>query len=145
MNHDSFPQFVADIAKKSNVFSVQACTPCDSLLTPYYASNDFAPNVYGGGGDTNVTVAANPGCSWTATSSPVSPWLSVTQGTSGTGNGTVRITAAANTSDFPRQGFITIAGQVFSVVQDPSTALSIRNSSNRLQNQSSGVVARRID
>ncbi|MFQ3590922.1 MAG: BACON domain-containing carbohydrate-binding protein, partial [Chloracidobacterium sp.] len=62
----------------------------------------------------NVTVIAGAGCAWTATSNV--PWATITSGASGSGNGTVGYTVAANTS-VPRTGTLTIAGQTFTINQ----------------------------
>jgi BACON domain-containing protein/all-beta uncharacterized protein len=64
------------------------------------------------GGSGTVTVTTTNGCAWTAVSN--APWLTVTAGPSGTGNGTVGFRAAANTGA-ARSGTITIAGQTFTV------------------------------
>ena len=44
-------------------------------------------------------------------------WISVTSGSSGTGNGTVSYTVAANTATNARTGTLTIAGQTVTVTQ----------------------------
>ena len=73
-------------------------------------SNDFpAP-----GGNARVEVSTANGCAWTATSN--APWLTITSGSSGNGNGTVSYTAAANTGA-ARNGSLTIAGINFPVTQ----------------------------
>ena len=64
----------------------------------------------------NGTVGVTAGCSWTAISNV--PWITVTSGSSGTGNGTVNYSVAANPLSSPRSGTITIAGQFFTVNQD---------------------------
>jgi hypothetical protein len=68
----------------------------------------------GGSGSTMVTTAA--GCAWSATSNNAD-WLTVMAPTSGTGNGTVGFSAAANTTTAARTGTLTIAGQTFTVSQ----------------------------
>ncbi|HJW87015.1 MAG TPA: BACON domain-containing carbohydrate-binding protein [Candidatus Brocadiaceae bacterium] len=45
-------------------------------------------------------------------------WITVTSGSSGTGNGTVVYSVSANTGTSPRTGTMTIAGQTFTVTQD---------------------------
>ena len=55
------------------------------------------------------------GCAWSATANV--PWLSITAGASGTGNGTVQFSVAANTDPTPRAGTLTVAGQTFTVNQ----------------------------
>ena len=62
----------------------------------------------------NVAVSASGGCAWTATSN--AGWLSITAGATGTGNGTVKLDAAANTGS-ARTGTVTIGGQTFTVNQ----------------------------
>ena len=62
-----------------------------------------------GGGPGSFQVSATPStCAWTATSNAPS-WL--TTSSSGTGNGTVNYTVAANTSASSRNGTITVGGQ----------------------------------
>jgi hypothetical protein len=68
------------------------------------------------GGNGNVAVTATAGCAWTAISN--AGWISVTGGASGTGNGTVNYSVAANPDPSPRTGTMTIAGQTFTVTQD---------------------------
>jgi hypothetical protein len=61
-----------------------------------------------------IAVTAPAGCGWTATSG--AGWITIASGASGTGNGTVRFTVAANTGP-GRTGALTIAGQTFAVTQ----------------------------
>jgi len=67
----------------------------------------------GGGG--TVTVAGTAGCNWTASSAM--SWVTITSATSGSGNGTVNFSVAANTSANSRSGNLAIAGQSFIVTQ----------------------------
>ena len=67
-----------------------------------------------GGSGPAVTVTTSAGCAWTATSG--TSWLTITSGSSGTGNGTVQFTAAQNTADV-RIGSLSIAGQTVAVNQ----------------------------
>jgi YD repeat-containing protein len=60
-------------------------------------------------------VTAGAGCAWTAVSN--AGWITVTSGASGTGNGTVGYSVAANGGSDQRQGTVTIAGQTFTVTQ----------------------------
>jgi hypothetical protein len=66
------------------------------------------------GGTGTVTVTAGNGCSWTAVSSV--GWITVTAGSSGSGNGNVTFSVAGN-GGATRTGTITIGGQVFTVTQ----------------------------
>ena len=78
--------------------------PCNAFqLTPTSAS-------YGSsGGASNVTVVDSGACSWNATSSV--PWIVITSGSSGVGNGTVTYSVSSNTSINARTGTLTITGQ----------------------------------
>jgi hypothetical protein len=66
----------------------------------------------GGTGSFNVTAPA--GCSWTAVTG--ASWITINSGASGTGNGTVAFTAAANPGA-SRSDTIVVAGQTFTVTQ----------------------------
>jgi len=61
-----------------------------------------------------VTVTAT-GCGWTAVSQD--SWITITSGSSGSANGTVTFSVAANTSAVSRAGTLTIAGKTFTVTQ----------------------------
>jgi hypothetical protein len=61
-----------------------------------------------------VSVTTTSGCAWTA-SSRVS-WITVTSGASGTGNGSVAFSVAANPGG-TRDGTLSIGGQTFTVTQ----------------------------
>ena len=62
----------------------------------------------------NVTAVA--GCTWTAASNV--PWISISSGTPGSGDGTVAFAVEMNGTGAPRSGTLTVAGQVFTVNQD---------------------------
>jgi hypothetical protein len=62
-----------------------------------------------------INVMSDAGCGWTSSSSD--SWLTITSGGSGTGDGKLNYSIAANTSANPRTGTITIAGQPFTVTQ----------------------------
>ncbi len=85
--------------------------PCVYGLSPTSAS--FAGTA--GADSVNVTVLA--GCAWTAVSND--GWVSVDSGTPGDGNGTVLYSVAAHPGSAARSGSMTIAGQTFTVNQDP--------------------------
>ena len=69
----------------------------------------------GGGAGTAIGVTATSGCSWTAASN--APWITGVTPASGTGNGNVNFTIAANPIGAPRTGTLTVAGQTFTVSQ----------------------------
>ena len=73
-------------------------------------------------GSVNVTTGTS--CAWSATANV--PWLSITAGASGTGNGTVQFSVAANTDPSPRAGTLTVAGQTFTVNQAAASCSVLR-------------------
>jgi len=62
-------------------------------------------------------------CSWTAASNV--SWITITSGSSGTGNGTVGYSVSANTGASSRTGTISIGGQTFTITQAGPTYYSI--------------------
>jgi hypothetical protein len=82
---------------------------CTIALTPA----DQAIPAAGGSG--SVTVAAGSGCPWAAVSSV--PWIVVTSGAAGSGEGVVQFTVDVNVTGAPRSGTIGIGGQTFTVNQ----------------------------
>ena len=62
-------------------------------------------------------VLAPPGCNWTAAADPSAPWLKITSGATGSGNGTVNFSVDPNTLSLSRSGVITVAGQSYTVTQ----------------------------
>ncbi|TMQ05280.1 MAG: hypothetical protein E6J90_49515 [Deltaproteobacteria bacterium] len=87
-------------------------TGCSYAISPASVAASAA------GGSANVTVMAGAGCSWTATGNVT--WVTITAGASGTGNGSVTYTVAANTGA-ARSGTLTIAGQTFTISQAAAT------------------------
>jgi uncharacterized protein (TIGR03437 family) len=88
--------------------------PCTYSIAPTSAQISAA----GGSGTVAVTTAS--GCSWTATSSAA--WLTITSGASGTGNGTVTYSVAANSATASRTATLAVAGQTFTVTQTAAAA-----------------------
>jgi len=82
--------------------------PCTFLIAPP------SQNVPALGGTSTVTVTTTSACAWTASSN--APWLTITSGAAGTGNGSVGFSAAVNIAG-SRNGTLTIAGQTFTVTQ----------------------------
>ena len=83
---------------------------CSYFLTP--TNNLTVPS---GGGSYQVNVTAGTGCTWTASSSV--SWITITSGASGSGNGSVNYTVAANTGPSAQTANMTIAGQAFTVTE----------------------------
>jgi hypothetical protein len=91
--------------------TADATTTVDTALALSATSQSFS--AAGGGGSVNVLAPAS--CVWEALSN--APFLTVTSGASGTGNGTVGFTVAAHSDPASRSGTLTIAGHTFTAVQ----------------------------
>ena len=91
-------------------FNVTQAGVCNFTIAP------TAQNVVAAGGAQTATVTTTSGCAWTAASNNTS-WMTITSGSSGTGNGTVAYNVTANTSTSARPGTLTIAGQTLNVTQ----------------------------
>jgi len=89
--------------------TISQSAPCTYSLSPM---NDTVDKQ---GGTGRVSVNTQSGCTWTAVSNV--GWITITSGSSGTGNGTVNFTVAANTTGDTRNGTLTIAGQTFTVTE----------------------------
>ena len=101
---------IRDIAFGGQTFTVnQAAAGCT------YSINPGSANAVAAGETETIAVTSLAGCAWTAASN--SSWLTVTSGASGSGNGTVALSVAANPAASPRTGTATIAGQTFTVNQ----------------------------
>jgi hypothetical protein len=74
-------------------------------------------------------VTAPGGCGWTATSN--ADWITITQGSNGSGNGTVQFTVAATTGP-SRTGTMTIAGRTFTVTQGQGCTFALNPSSQAI-------------
>jgi hypothetical protein len=91
-------------------FTVTQASGCTYTLAP--TSRAHSSNAATG---QTVTVTTGTICPWTAVSN--NAWITVTDGASGTGNGTVTYSITANTTGAIRTGTITIGGQTFTVTQ----------------------------
>lgn len=92
------------------------------LCTLTFSAPGASFGVSGGTGSVTVT-ASGTTCDRSATSD--SSWITITSGQTGTGNGTVNFTVAANTGPDPRNGNILIGGQPFEIAQLPATCAYI--------------------
>jgi hypothetical protein len=95
-----------------NVFVIIGSNGCVNggfSISPTNAVFDAA------GGPDSVSVTASDGCGWTAMSND--GFITIISGSSGSGNGTVHYSLAANTSTNGGTGTMTIAGQMFTVTQ----------------------------
>ena len=95
-----------------------------------YSINPTSRSIGSGGGTGSVTVTASNGsCGWTASSN--NSWITVTGGSSGTGNGTVSYSISSNSGP-ARNGTVTIAGHTFSVSQSNGCSYSINPTSRSI-------------
>ena len=74
------------------------------------------------GGTATARVTTFSYCAWTATASAT--WIRVTDGASGSGNGTVTYSADPNLSSSARTGTLSVAGQTITITQTPSVTFS---------------------
>jgi hypothetical protein len=96
------------IASQSFVLT-QAGGPCNYSVSP---ATESVPDT---GGNRSVTVTAQDGCAWSATSG--ASWITITSGGSGDGDGNIQYQVQANTSTSPRNGSIAVAGRVVAITQ----------------------------
>jgi hypothetical protein len=101
------------ITAGGKTLSVTQVAACTYTVSP--TSKDFGSE----GGSGTVTVTTRSDCPWTAAASTTAPWITITAGQSGTGNGTVAYSVAANTSTSSRSGSLTIGGRTVSISQSP--------------------------
>jgi len=94
--------------QRAIVTQAGAAAPCAFAISP------TSQNVAASGGTGTVALSTQGGCRWSATSG--ASWITVTSGGSGTGNGSVGFSVAANTGA-ARTGTLTIGGRAFTVSQ----------------------------
>src|SRR5581483_3558375 len=102
------PARSATITIAGQTFTVNQASGCTFSISPSSHNHTAAAETG------SVTVTAGTGCDWAA--SEGLSWVTITAGSSGTGNGTVSYSVTANTGP-ARSGTITVAGQTFTVNQ----------------------------
>ena len=110
------PGRVGTLTIAGETFTVTQGAACTFAIAPEQQPMSAA------GGSTSVAVTAGTGCGWTAAGNV--PWITVTSGASGTGNGTVQLSVAANTGT-DRSGTATIAGRTFTVNQSAACTFTV--------------------
>ena len=93
-------------------------TSCAYTISP--TSSLFSSS--GNTGMVTVTTSSSS-CSWTAVSN--APWITITAGSTGTGNGTVSYSVSDNTAGRTRRGTMTIGGKTFTVTQKGDQKLGL--------------------
>jgi Viral BACON domain/Putative binding domain, N-terminal len=104
------------ITAAGQTFTVNQESGCSAVVAPDTIAEPAA------GGPQSVTVTTAPDCSWTAASN--APWLAVSAGASGTGNGNVQLAIQSNAGP-ARSGTATIAGRTVIVNQDSGCVVTI--------------------
>ena len=85
-----------------------------------YALSGTSTNLTAAGGTGSVQMIADANCDWTAVNND--SWFTVTSGSSGTGNGTVRFMVASNATLAARTGTLGTTAGTFTINQDASVA-----------------------
>jgi Viral BACON domain/WD40-like Beta Propeller Repeat len=114
------------LTSNSVIFKCLASPPCTFTLGS--TSANFPAS--GGPSMVGVTTSSSGSCPWTASSN--ASWITITSGGTGSGNGMVGFSVAANTALTQRVGTITIADNTFTVTQaaPPPTMLLNRSTLN---------------
>jgi len=93
---------------------------CICSISP--ASHSLGPS----SGSGSVSVTCGESCNWTAASN--NAWITITAGSSGTGNGTISYSVSQNTGTKRRTGTMTVADKTFTVTQEGTApVISIRS------------------
>jgi hypothetical protein len=88
-----------------------------------YAISPASATVSGAASSVSVSVVSGTGCPWSVVNN--SSFLSVAAGSTGSGNGTVTLAVAHNTTTAARSGTATIGGQTFTVTQGTLPSMTI--------------------
>jgi Viral BACON domain/Putative binding domain, N-terminal len=91
------------------VSQVGVSAPCEYVVSPDRTS--FSKDA----GSGTVAVTAAPSCAWSAASN--APWLTVTAGAQGNGNGTVSFAVSRNTTTLERRADLMVAAQTIAITQ----------------------------
>jgi Putative binding domain, N-terminal/Viral BACON domain len=110
-----------------HTFTVTQGAACSFALS---ANSADVPN---SGASGVVDVLAPAGCTWTATPDPAAPWLRITAGASGNGNGRVEFVADPNPGG-ARSARLTIGGQTFTVNQGAACSFALSANSTSVPN-----------
>ena len=106
-------------------------TPVTGTYTPIpciYSISAPGSTVWCGSGSWSFNLTTSNWCSWAAVGN--AGWITITSGSSGTGNGTVSGTYAANSNTSTRTGYISVGGQTFAVTQAGLTTATISVQAN---------------
>ena len=93
----------------------------DESMAEAQCSYSLTPTSFTVGGTAStqtLSVISGTSCSWTATTT--TSWITITNGASGSGIGSVTFSAAQNATGSPRTGTLTVGGQTVTVNQGAS-------------------------
>jgi hypothetical protein len=98
--------------------ALSSCTGLDDVTEPScaYAVSPPSVTVQSSGGSVQLAVTAAGVCPWTASDPP--PWITLGPSRSGSGNGNLTLTVAANPGQTARNTTITVGGRDVPVTQD---------------------------
>jgi glucose/arabinose dehydrogenase len=108
----------------------------DPIVACSFAINPSSASYATGGGGGSVAVTAGTACGWSAVAN--APWIHVTSGATGSGNGTADYAVDANAGS-ARNGTMTIAGKTFTVNQDGVATCTYSISPTRVSVVAAGV------
>lgn len=101
---------VLTVAGLPFTLSQEGRLPCSFAVEPPQAGFEDR------GGTGRITVATAAGCAWSASSA--APWIVVTAGGRGQGNGTVEYRVSEHNGEAPRTGTLTVAGRIVTIAQE---------------------------
>jgi uncharacterized protein (TIGR03437 family) len=107
----------------SLVFALVFClfVPSGGIATAQVSVNPMNGTFSAVGGTLDIAVTADAETAWTAVSTE--EWLTVVAGAAGTGNGTVRLSAAVNESQDVRTAQVAVGNATVFLVQEPLVAI----------------------
>lgn len=111
------PPRSATLTVEQQTVIVHQASGCSYALAPASRS------IGSGGGASTTSVSTTGGCPWTATSHV--SWITIASGESGTGNGIVRFTVAANMTP-ARTGTLTVGGETLTVSQGSGCTYTVQ-------------------
>lgn len=110
-----------------------------AVVTCNYSLSAATLSLDASGGVGSFDVTTGSGCPYAATSTV--SWIAITEGTTGTGSGTVRFTVAANTTLSNRTGQVRLASATFTITQSAATCSFVVDPQNRTMPASGGLIS----
>ena len=111
------------VINEDMVLITQSAAPCTYSIAPASFTQTAVPQT------NTVNVTSPIGCNWTV--SNTNSWIAIQSGTNGTGSTGVTYQVAANLNSGSRTGLLTVAGQLFSLIQNGVTCSYKLSPTNR--------------